>query len=399
MALLPVADALAKVLTSVSELGHEVINIHSASGRITSANIFAKITQPPFAASAMDGYAVRFKDIKKSLIVVGESQAGLSYSGSISEGEALRIFTGAPLVNGADTVVIQENISLKNNNITINFPLEKGSNIRAIGSDFMNGELLVAKNTKLNARHIGLLAAGNIFELKVYKKPRIAILSTGDELVEVGSPVGLNKIVNSNLPMFMALIYEIGAIPINIGNALDTPESVSSKIDQIKDVDIFVSIGGASVGDYDIIQDVMKTKGLKVHFWKVGMQPGKPLIYGKFNDISYFGLPGNPTSAHVCFINFIIPAIYKMMGRSEGGLKISHAYLEHDLSKGGSRVNYIRAALHENEFGKKFINSSFTQSSANHKTLANSNCLIVRDINASPAKAGDLVKVILIDIH
>ena len=399
MALLDVADALVKVLTTVNELGHEIINIHSASGRITSSNIISKITQPPFPASAMDGYAVRFKDIKNPLLVVGECQAGFSYSGNISEGEAVRIFTGAPLVNGADTVVIQENVTLTDGTITINFPVIKGSNIRALGSDFMNGELLVAKNTLLNARHIGLLAAGNVSEFKVYKKPRVAILSTGDELVEVGSKVGLNKIVNSNLPMFSALINENGGIPINFGNALDTPKSVINKIKQIKDVDIFLSFGGASVGDYDIIQDVMKTNGLKVHFWKVGMQPGKPLIYGKFNNIPYFGMPGNPSSAYVCFINFIIPAMYKMMGRRENGLKNGLAHLEHDLKKGGSRINYIRASIRENKFGKKFVNSSITQSSANHKSLANSNCLIVRDIYASEAKLGDLVKIILIDTN
>jgi DNA-directed RNA polymerase beta' subunit len=226
MALLNVADALVKVLTTVNELGHEIINIHSASGRITSSNIISKITQPPFPASAMDGYAVRFKDIKNPLLVVGECQAGFSYSGNISEGEAVRIFTGAPLVNGADTVVIQENVTLTDGTITINFPVIKGSNIRALGSDFMNGELLVAKNTLLNARHIGLLAAGNVSEFKVYKKPRVAILSTGDELVEVGSKVGLNKIVNSNLPMFSALINENGGIPINFGRLFENAKTM-----------------------------------------------------------------------------------------------------------------------------------------------------------------------------
>tara|TARA_R110002096_G_scaffold416576_2_gene619417 strand:- start:257985 stop:259181 length:1197 start_codon:yes stop_codon:yes gene_type:complete len=397
MALLPVADALTQVLNSVTELENEIISIHTARGRITASDIASKLTQPPFAASAMDGYAVRFEDVASPLRVVGESQAGLSYAGVLNPGEAVRIFTGAPMVEGADTVVIQENVTKTEDQIIINACKAKGVNIRAIGSDFMIGEILVDKNTKLDARHIALLAAGNVAELSVYRKPRVAILSTGDELVEVGSVIGPDKIVNSNVPMFMALVEENGGIAINLGTAKDTIESVSEKIDQVGHADIFVSIGGVSVGDYDIIQDVLKDKGLKVDFWKVAMQPGKPIIYGDFNGIPYFGMPGNPSSAYVCFANFMLPAMHKMTGHIDMGFKSSHARLEHDVKEGGTRMNYMRARVHENERGEKLVSSTLTQSSANLKTLARSNCLLVREVGAPAADAGDLVKIIHIE--
>ena len=396
MALLPVTDALARVLNSVSTLDTETVSIHDALGRITAKDIRSNLTQPPFAASAMDGYAVLYDDISNPLKVVGESQAGLSYTGTLKPGEAVRIFTGAPMVDGADTVVIQENVNRDDDQLIINECKARGSNIRAAGSDFMVDEVLVEANIKLDARHIALIAAGNVAEFTVYKRPKVAILSTGDELCEVGSKIGPDKIVNSNVPLFMALVKESGGIAINIGTAKDTAEDVKAKIALVKDVDMFVSIGGVSVGDYDIIQDILKESGLKVEFWKVAMMPGKPVVYGDFNGIPYFGMPGNPSSAYVCFANFMLPALYKMQGLLDGGFPTSHARLEHKLKQGSSRVNYMRATYHENELGEKLVSSTLTQSSANLKTLARSNCLLVRELKAPEANIGDLVRIIII---
>ncbi len=397
MGLLPVSDALSTVLNAVTELKTEIVTLGEALGRVASADITARLTQPPFAASAMDGYAVRFDDIAGPLRVVGESQAGRSYDGILREGEAVRIFTGAPMVSGADTVIIQENVSRNGDLIVISDCKEKGSNIRAAGGDFKFDDVLIQTGTKLDARHIALLAAGNVADISVYKKPRVAILATGDELLEVGSKIGADKIVNSNVPMFMALIEENGGIPVNLGIARDTAQSIKDKIAMLKDVDIFVSIGGVSVGDYDIIQDILKQAGLKVSFWKVAMQPGKPLVFGDFNGIHYFGMPGNPSSSYVCFINFLLPAMSKMMGLGPCGLKENLAKLEHELKAGGSRVNYMRASYSENEKGEKSVTARLPQSSANLSPLANSNCLLVREIDAPPAKKGDFVKIILIE--
>ena len=396
MALLPIEDALSRVLNAVAMLDSEMVSVHDARGRIAAADIASNITQPPFDASAMDGYAVRFEDISGPLKVVGESQAGKSYDGVLQIGEAVRIFTGAPMVDGADTVVIQENVTRADDQININECKAKGANIRAVGGDFNKGETLVPCSTLIDARHIGLLAAGNVAQVKVSRKPKVAILSTGDELLSVGSQIDADKIVNSNAPMFASLVAENGGIAIDLGVARDTVEDVKAKIDLVKDADIFVTIGGASVGDYDIIQDVLKDEGLKVDFWKVAMQPGKPLIFGDFKGAAYFGMPGNPSSAYVCFANFMLPAMNKMQGKEEIGYKESRAILEHDLKPGVSRVNFIRGFYSEDKLGNKTVSSKLTQSSANLKTLAWSNCLIVREIDAPAASKGDLAKIILI---
>lgn len=397
MSLLPVSDALFRILDVVRPLDSEIISIHDALHRVLAVDAKAKLSQPPFDASAMDGYAVRFEDISEPLTLIGESQAGKSFDGVIKHGQAVRIFTGAPMVEGADTVVIQENVTRNGDQVIVNEAKMKGENIRAAGGDFKFDNVLVQSGTKLNARHIALIAAGNVAELTVYKKPRVAVLSTGDELEEVGADIGPDQIVNSNVPMFMALVREHGGIPVNIGIARDTEEDVRSKIKQVKDFDIFVSIGGVSVGDYDIIQKVLKEEGLKVDFWKVAMQPGKPIVFGDFKGIHYFGMPGNPSSSYVCFVNFMLPAMNKLQGLGETGFYISHARLEHDLKPGGSRTNYMRAILSENDTGEKTVNALLSQSSGNLSPLVKANCLLIRQIDAPAAKAGDLVKVVLID--
>lgn len=397
MSLLPVPDALAIILSSVKTLSAEKISLYDASGRVVAEDICSNLTQPPFAASAMDGYAIRFADIADPIKVIGESKAGESFVGMIGPGEAVRIFTGAPMVDGSDTVVIQENISRDGDKITVNECKAQGANIRAAGGDFHKGDCLVKANTLIGARQIALLAAGNVAEFKVYKKPKVAILSTGDELMEVGSEIGPDKIVNSNVPMLMALVEEHGGVPVNLGTAKDTIEDVRAKINQVKDVDMFVSIGGVSVGDYDLIQAVLKDAGLQVAFWKVAMQPGKPLVYGDFNAIPYFGLPGNPASAFVCFTNFMLPALQKMQGRRADGHQFSHARIEHDLAPGGSRQNYMRANYHENERGEKWVSIYKNQGSANLYPLAHSNCLLVREIGVPAAEIGDLVKILLLE--
>jgi len=397
MSLLAVEHALERILKTTKIMATEEISLHDALGRITADDMRSNVTQPPFAASAMDGYAVRYADIAKPLKLVGESQAGNSYDGVLEQGQTVRIFTGAPMVDGADTVVIQENISRDGHMITVHESKDKGGNIHAIGGDFRQGDILVGKNVKLAARHIGLLAAGNIATIKTYKKPRVALLSTGDELLEVGSQMSVDKIINSNIPLFKGLITEHGGIPIDLGTAKDTVEDLKAKIALVKDVDIFVSIGGVSVGDYDIIQDVLKDAGLKVAFWKVAMQPGKPIVYGDFNGISYFGMPGNPSSAYVCFANFMLPAMQKMQGCDPVGFKLSYAKLSHDIKAGSARDNYMRARYVEDQQGIKHVDARAQQGSSKLKTLADANCLLLRENNAPAAKTDDLVKIYLIE--
>jgi molybdopterin molybdotransferase len=396
MALLPVPEALETILNRSHPIETEIISIHDALGRVLADDVRSQLTQPPFAASAMDGYAVRFDDIGGPLRLIGESQAGKSFDGSLSNGEAVRIFTGAPVPVGADTVIMQENTSFEGNQVTINECRAKGINIRKIGEDFKKDDILLKKGVKITARHIAVIAAGNVEKICVYRKPKVAILSTGDELLDVGSEISPDKIVNSNVPLFMALIKENGGIPVNLGTARDTLDDVKAKISKVKDVDIFVSIGGVSVGDYDIIKDVLKDAGLKVDFWKVAMQPGKPIVYGDFKGIHYFGMPGNPSSASICFVNFMLPAMNKMQGLGEYGYPISHAILDHDIKEGSGRMNFMRAIYTENQDGIKTVSANFSQSSALLKTMSDANCLLIRDVKAPPAKAGELVKIVLI---
>jgi len=396
MALLPVPEALETILNRSHPIETEIISIHDALGRVLADDVRSQLTQPPFAASAMDGYAVRFDDIGGPLTLIGESQAGKSFDGSLSNGEALRIFTGAPVPVGADTVIMQENTSFEGNQVTINECRAKGINIRKIGEDFKKDDILLKKGVKITARHIAVIAAGNVEKICVYRKPKVAILSTGDELLDVGSEISPDKIVNSNVPLFMALIKENGGIPVNLGTARDTLDDVKAKISKVKDVDIFVSIGGVSVGDYDIIKDVLKDAGLKVDFWKVAMKPGKPIVYGDFKGIHYFGMPGNPSSAYICFVNFMLPAMNKMQGLGEYGYPISHAILDHDIKEGSGRMNFMRAIYTENQDGIKTVSANFSQSSALLKTMSDANCLLIRDVKAPPAKAGELVKIVLI---
>lgn len=396
MALLPVPEALETILNRSHPIETEMISIHDALGRALADDVRSQLTQPPFAASAMDGYAVRFDDIGGPLTLIGESQAGKSFDGSLSNGETVRIFTGAPVPNGADTVIMQENTSFEGNQITINECRAKGINIRKIGEDFKKGDILLNKGVKITARHVAVIATGNVDKICVYKKPKVAILSTGDELLDVGSKISPDKIVNSNVPLFMALVKENGGIPVNLGTARDTLDDIKAKISKVKDVDIFVSIGGVSIGDYDIIQDVLKDAGLKVDFWKVAMQPGKPIVYGDFKGIHYFGMPGNPSSAYVCFVNFMLPAMNKMLGLGEYGYPISHATLDHDIKEGSGRMNFMRAIYTENQDGIKTVSANFSQSSALLKTMSDANCLLIRDVKAPPAKAGELVKIVLI---
>lgn len=396
MALLPVPEALETILNRSHPIETEIISIHDALGRVLADDVRSQLTQPPFAASAMDGYAVRFDDIGGPLTLIGESQAGKSFDGSLSNGEALRIFTGAPVPVGADTVIMQENTSFEGNQVTINECRAKGINIRKIGEDFKKDDILLKKGVKITARHIAVIAAGNVEKICVYRKPKVAILSTGDELLDVGSEISPDKIVNSNVPLFMALIKENGGIPVNLGTARDTLDDVKAKISKVKDVDIFVSIGGVSVGDYDIIKDVLKDAGLKVDFWKVAMKPGKPIVYGDFKGIHYFGMPGNPSSAYICFVNFMLPAMNKMQGLDQYGYPISHAILDHDIKEGSGRMNFMRAIYTENQDGIKTVSANFSQSSALLKTMSDANCLLIRDVKAPPAKAGELVKIVLI---
>lgn len=403
MSLMPVDQALEIISQQFRPLEAEDIPLAQALGRTTACDHFAAVTQPPFNASAMDGYAMRAVDVAQcpvELTVTGEVAAGKAYSGEVTPGTTVRIFTGGPVPKGADTVIMQENTDrLSEDMVRINIGAEKGRNIRPAGNDFAKDQKLVTAGSVLTSRHIGMMAAANIAAVSVRRKPRIALLSTGDELVNVGEEVGPDQIINSNNLLMSTLVVENGGEPVDLGIARDNVASLEEKIALLRateKVDMFITIGGASVGDHDLIQKVLGQHGLKVAFWKIAIRPGKPMIFGEFNDGPMIGLPGNPASAFVCAINFMVPALHIMLGRAAIGAPTSYAFVDHDLPENGSRQDYMRAQYSENDRGEKIVTTTPKQDSAKLSTLANANCLLIRAPHAPAITKGTQVKIMLL---
>lgn len=401
--LMPVQQALEIISQSFSRLDPEDIPLTQALGRTTARDHFAAITQPPFNASAMDGYALRAEDVANcpvELQVIGEAPAGKSYDGDVTPGTTVRIFTGGPVPKGADTVIMQENAErLNEGSVRILIGAESGRNIRPAGNDFAKEQKLVEDGTILTSRHIGMMAAANIATVTVTRQPRIALLSTGDELVTIGDVVGPDQIISSNNLLLSTLITENGGTAIDLGIARDNAPSLEEKITLLKAtdrVDLFITIGGASVGDHDLVQKILGQYGLKVHFWKIAIRPGKPMIFGEFNQRPMIGLPGNPASAYVCAVNFMLPALHIMLGRNVIGAPRSIAILDHALKDNGSRQDYMRAYYTENSDGEKVVAATPRQDSAKLSTLAHANCLLVRTPNAPSAAKGDRVEILLL---
>lgn len=403
MSLMPVAQALNTISEQFSTLETESIPLHQALGRTTASDHVAALTQPPFNASAMDGYAIRAADVSNppaTLKVLGEVPAGSSFKGDVTPGTTVRIFTGGPVPSGADAVMMQENTDrLDEGTVKILSPSEIGRNIRPAGNDFAEGQTLVEAGVVLTSRHIGMMASANIATVSVIRKPRIALLSTGDELLDLGSTVGPDKIINSNNLLLSTLVTENGGEPIDLGIGRDNQDSLEEKITQLKSldkIDLFITIGGASVGDHDLIQKVLGQHGLTVNFWKIAIRPGKPMIFGDFNGGPMIGLPGNPASAYVCAVNFMVPALHIMLGRQNIGLPKSTALLAHDLPENGTRQDNMRAHYVENDKGEKIVTTTPKQDSAKLSTLASANCLLQRKPLAPAAVTGDMVEIFLL---
>ncbi|HFC04273.1 MAG TPA: molybdopterin molybdenumtransferase MoeA, partial [Rhizobiales bacterium] len=317
MALLPVSKAKKQILAGVKPSKSELVHVTEAAGRVLAKDLKAKRHQPPFAASSMDGYAVRAADIASTpadLEVIGEAPAGRQFSGTVKAGQAVRIFTGAPVPRGADTVIMQENTSRSKNTVTIEKSEEKGHFIRPAGLDFKKGDPVLATDTLLNARNTGLCAAMNYGKVPVRKRPTVAILATGDELVRPGEKLRVDQIVSSNSIALAATISAFGGQPLDLGIVPDNLKKIEKAIKSAAKADILLTIGGASVGDHDLIGPAFANLGIKLDFWKIAMRPGKPLIFAKKGNQRILGLPGNPVSALVCARIYLKPLIEKMLG-------------------------------------------------------------------------------------
>jgi molybdopterin molybdotransferase len=317
--MISVEEALARITAAFRPLAVETVGLGEALGRVLAEDVVARVTQPPAAVSAMDGYAVRAADlaaVPAILTEIGEAPAGGAYEGTVEAGQTVRIFTGAPLPRGADAVVMQEDTEAEGDRITVRESVRPGTYVRPAGLDFRAGEVGIAAGRLLTARDVGLAAAMNVPWLKVRRRPRIAILSTGDELVMPGEPVGPNQLIGSNGLTLVALVAVCGGEAVNLGIAKDSRESLVTLAAGAQGADLLVTTGGASVGKHDLVREALDESGLELDFWKIAMRPGKPLMFGRMGEIPLLGLPGNPVSSLVCALLFLRPAIDVMLGRA-----------------------------------------------------------------------------------
>jgi len=392
VALIPVAEALDHVLAGVTPLPPEYASLTEAHGRVLAADLKAQRTQPPADVSAMDGYAVRGEDVANvpaRLKVIGEVAAGRPFAGSVGAGEAARIFTGGVLPPGADTVVIQEVTERERDSVTVNSATRLGRNVRREGLDFRAGETLLPAGHRLSSRSLALAAAMNHAAVPVHRRPKVALLATGDELVAPGSSLGPGQIVYSNGFAIGALIRQEGADLADLGIVADHLGATVDAIGRARrwGADVLVTTGGASVGDYDLVQEALRSLGLKLSFWKVALRPGKPLMHGQIADMRVLGVPGNPVSAYVCALLFLVPLIRRLAGRRDLALARESAVLGIDLGENDERSDYLRATLVTRD--RQLVAIPFpVQDSSMTAPLAKADCLVVREPFAPAAPAG-----------
>lgn len=395
--MIPVAEAVAKVVSGFSPLGSEEVALADALNRILAADVAARMSMPPIDVSAMDGYAVCAEDVAKTpatLEQIGESAAGRGFEGVVGAGQCARIFTGAPVPKGADAIVIQEDTETDGDKITVLEPAAPGKWIRPAGLDFSEGEVLLRAGTMLSGRHVGLAAAMNVPKVTVRKWPRIAILATGDELVLPGEKIGPHQIVSSNSLALAAYIREWGGEPLDLGIARDTVESLREKLTGARGADLLVTIGGASVGDHDLVRKVLDGEGFEMNFFRVAMRPGKPLIFGRWGKMPVLGLPGNPVSVGVTSAIFLRSAIQVMLGQRTDDLKPLKVLLGRDLPANDKRQDYLRSRLGVDEAGNRIATPFERQDSAMMARFAAADCLVIRAPHAAPAKTGDTVEIL-----
>ena len=399
MALMAVADALNRVLAGAAPLPAEAAPLAEAHGRVLADDVAARRTQPPANVSAMDGYAVRAADVAvapSKLKVIGEVAAGHPFEGTVGAGEAARIFTGGVLPPGADTIVIQENATRQGDTVVVTSGAGKGKHVRAEGLDFARGAVLLNKGRRLTDRDLALAAAMNHPSVPVHRRPKLATLATGDELVMPGTSPGFGEIVYSNGYATMALARREGCDVIDLGIVPDRLAETAAAVRRAHDLgaDVLVTSGGASVGDYDLVQKALAVEGLQLSFWKVALRPGRPMMHGRLGAMHVLGLPGNPVSAYVCAVLFLVPLIRRLAGRADEEPQREPARLGCDLPANDERADYLRATLAPGPDGIPVATPAAVQDSSMLTPLARADCLLVRAPHAPAAKAGEMGSII-----
>ena len=393
MALMPVTAALSAVLAGAEPLPEEMVALDAAHHRVLAHDVAALRTQPPQAMSAMDGYAVRSADassVAARLKVIGEVAAGRPFQKTVGKGEAVRIFTGGVVPEGADAIIIQEDTVVEGGGITITEAAIAGRHLRPAGVDFRKGDVLLTRGTHLTDRDLSLTAGMNYAELPVRRRPKVAILATGDELVMPGSNPGPGQIVYSNGYALRALARQEGAETIDLGIAADSVEATTLGIRRARDsgADILITTGGASVGDHDLVKQSLEAEGVAMAFWRIAMRPGKPMMHGRLGTLRVIGLPGNPVSAYVCGFLFLVPLIRALSGRTDIHHARETALLGRDVAGNDMREDYLRARLEVRKDGELVATPVDHQDSSLVANLAAARALVIRPPFAPAARAG-----------
>jgi molybdopterin molybdotransferase len=401
MALLSVEQALALVLAAGRPLlPMQSVPIAQALGRTLACDLSALRIQPPFPASAMDGYGVRGADVAAAgarLSVIGTAAAGHGFAGQLLPGQAVRIFTGAPVPAGADTIVMQEDTERQGDTVVVLKPARQGAFVRPAGLDFSEGDMLLAAGRRLDPRAVALAAAMGHAQAPVRKRPLVAILATGDELVRPGEAAGPDQIIASNSLAVAGMAQDAGAQALDLGIAGDRFEALEHGITQAEaaGADVLVTLGGASVGDHDLVQSALTRRGMSLGFWRIAMRPGKPLIFGRLGAMVILGLPGNPVSSIVCATLFLRPLLRALVGDPEAGADMSApAVLAVDLPANDARQDYLRATLHETPHGVPLATPMPLQDSSMLSLLAQADALLLRPPHAAPARQGSPCRII-----
>jgi molybdopterin molybdotransferase len=395
--MLSIEDARARLLDGMHPVPAEVVPVADAWGRITAAPVVARLNQPPADVSAMDGYALYASDgmLGARLRVVGSAPAGHPWSGRLAHGEALRLFTGSVMPEGADTVLLQEDAAAEGDHVEVRETVRAGRHIRRRGQDFGQGDVLLPAGRKLTARDIGLAAAGNHPWVSVHRRPRVAILATGDEIALPGEPIPPGGIVSSNAHALAAFVRACGGEPLVLPNVRDDADAIAAAGATAAGSDLLLTTGGASVGEHDLVQAGLGRGGLTLDFWKIAMRPGKPLMFGHLGPVPVLGLPGNPVSALVCAVLFALPAVSRLSGLPVAAPPTQRAVLATALPANDRRADHLRATLVPSEDGSPPVATPFErQDSAMLRLLAHADALILRPPHAPAAAAGERVPVI-----